>query len=173
MSYQTCENCHKNVATVTVIEILPKADGEVESAHHQQLLCEMCAQSKNLPHAPVVKKTLGDIWKLLQSSGNQGKEEPDIECPECGMTREELRTRGRIGCANDYELFASDIEEILERVHGALQHDGRIPGISSDELDRMQVISSLKKELNEAIREEAYENAARIRDELQSLGEGA
>ena len=48
---------------------------------------------------------------------------------------------------------------------------GRVPGLSSAELDRMQQITSLKRRLDAAIREEAYENAARIRDELQALDE--
>jgi protein arginine kinase activator len=179
MSYSTCEHCHKNVATVTVIEIPPATDegpgsgsGEGALPHEQQSLCEICAQAKNLPHAPVVKKTLGDIWKLLQASGAKAKAStPQLTCPDCGMTREELRTRGRIGCARDYEIFADDIHEILERVHGATEHVGRLPGLSTAELDRMQQITSLKRRLDAAIRDEAYENAARIRDELQALDE--
>lgn len=173
MSYPTCENCHKNVATVTVIEIPPKASGEGPGSHRQQLLCEICAQSKNLPHAPVVNKTLSDIWKLLQASGQGSQPEPELACPDCGMTQEELRARGRIGCPRDYEIFSEDIGETLERVHGAVRHEGRVPGVSPDELNRMQAISTLKRKLTEVIREEDYESAARIRDELQALGEGA
>jgi protein arginine kinase activator len=174
MAYPTCESCHKNVATVTVIEIQPRSAGKEEAhapATSQQYLCEICAQSKNLPHVPVAQKTLGDIWKLLQATGQSTQQGEELTCPQCGMTREELRTRGRIGCAKDYEVFARDIGEILERVHGSRQHVGRIPGLSAAELDRMQAITSLKRELDTAIREEAYESAARIRDELQSLDE--
>ncbi len=174
MAYSTCENCHKNVATVTVIEIQPRSPEEgPEQAQNttQQALCEICAQSKDLPHAPVVGKKLGDIWKLLQASGQQTPRREDLTCPDCGMTREELRARGRIGCARDYEVFAKDIGEILERVHGSRQHVGRGPGLSADEFDRMQAINNLKRELDAAIREEAYERAAGIRDELQALDE--
>ncbi len=179
MSYSTCEHCHKNVATVTVIEIPPATDGgngsgseEAALPHEQQSLCEICAQAKNLPHAPVVKQSLGAVWKLLQASGAKAKSAtPQLSCPDCGMTREELRTRGRIGCARDYEVFADDIHEILERVHGSTEHVGRLPGVSTTELVRMQQITSLKRRLDAAIRDEAYENAARIRDELQALDE--
>ena len=173
MSYPTCENCHKIVATVTVIEIPPGPPVENKATHTQLHLCELCAQSKDLPHAPVVKNAFGNIWKLLKSSGGQAQHREQLECPDCGMTSEELRNRGRIGCARDYEIFADDIGDILERVHGAKKHTGRIPGVSSEELDRMQTVSTLRRELDAAIREEAYENAARIRDELQALGESA
>lgn len=173
MTHQICENCQKDVATVTVIEIFPKSEEQETPEHREQNLCSGCADAKNLPHAPVPKKSFGDIWKLLQTSGQQAKVAAQVTCPDCGMTSEELRTRGRIGCAKDYELFASEIDEILERMHGAKRHEGRIPGVSNDEMSRMQTITTLKRELVEAIREEAYENAARIRDELQALGEGA
>ena len=171
MSISTCEHCHKNVATVTVIEIPPAGEdgdgAQIALPPEQQHLCEICAQAKKLPHAPVVKKTLGDIWKLLQASGAKSKAPTSqLTCPECGMTREELRSRGRIGCARDYEIFADDIHEILERVHGSTEHVGRVPGLSSAELDRMQQITSLKRRLDAAIREEAYENAEQVDDDV-------
>ncbi|MFT7485142.1 MAG: protein arginine kinase activator [Candidatus Paceibacteria bacterium] len=173
MSNTTCEHCHKNVATVTVIEIppRPKSGGDDGAAPqpHQQSLCEICAQAKNLPHAPVVKKTFGDLWKLLQTSGEKPKEESTEACPDCGMTLGELRSRGRIGCARDYELFSSHIHQILQTVHGSTEHVGRVPGLSPDELGRMQAITVLRRDLDTAIKDEAYESAARIRDELKTL----
>ncbi|MFT7670186.1 MAG: protein arginine kinase activator [Planctomycetota bacterium] len=172
MPIPICENCHNTTATVTVIELQPKQEGQSEGTHTQQMLCEMCAQSKDLPHSKPVKNAFADIWKLL-ASGQKTQTTEEVTCPSCGMTRAELRERGRIGCAKDYELFASDIATILERVHGAKEHVGRVPGISSGDLDRMQTISSLRRELVEAIEEEAYESAARIRDQLQGLGESA
>lgn len=175
MSHQTCEHCHKNVATVTVIEIPPRnpsnaGDGsQNKPAPREQNLCEICAQAKDLPHAPVAKKGIPDVWKLLQASGAKAGPRVELACPDCGMTLAELRKRGRIGCANDYEVFAKEIHEILERVHGATEHVGRIPGLSPDDLNRMQTISTLRRDLDHAIREEAYESAARIRDELEAL----
>jgi len=172
-----CQNCHKNVATVKVIEILPgggatPGNGAAKPFQVQEL-CEICAQSKNLPHVAVFspQSTMGDIWKLLQISSQQTKKRQDITCPDCGMTREEFRRKGRVGCARDYKVFAEDIREILERVHGALEHTGRIPGKFTGKVGRMKEIATLRKALDDAIREEAYENAARIRDELQQLGE--
>ncbi|MDG2142625.1 MAG: UvrB/UvrC motif-containing protein [Planctomycetota bacterium] len=170
MSNLICEHCHKNVGTVTVIEIPKGVVGDETQPATQQVLCEICAQAKNLPHAPVTKKSLGDIWKLLQASSAASPDTADVVCPECGMSLRELRAKGRIGCANDYELFAEDILEILERMHGATEHEGRTPSLSQAEVSRIQAITDLQKDLDEAIRDEAYENAARIRDELQSLG---
>jgi protein arginine kinase activator len=163
-----CQNCHKNQATVTVLELQASSEDGSKSYQEEQL-CEICAQSKNLPHAPVQKKSLGDIWKLLQSSGAQKSKENELVCPDCGMTREEFRRKGRVGCANDYELFGKDVEDVLERIHGATKHVGRLPGVSKEDLARMEEVAELRKRLQLAIADEAYENAARIRDELEGL----
>ena len=46
---------------------------------------------------------------------------------------------------------------------------GRVPGTSEAELVRVQRMSDLKQKLETAVREEAYESAARLRDELKAL----
>jgi protein arginine kinase activator len=183
MSHPTCELCHKNVATVTVIEIPPldatSAGPAGELPHEELHLCEICAQARNLPHAPVGKKmTMGDIWKLLQVSGAQAQAQAPKEetCPECGMTLGELRSRGRIGCARDYEVFGSEIQNLLERIHGATDHVGRTPGQSPEELEQARKnrrVEDLRRRFESAVRDEEYERAARIRDELEALGERA
>jgi len=173
MPHTICDHCHKNVATVRVIEIPPQGHwgaspaGQGPAKAVEQNLCEICAQAKDLPHAPVF--SFGDIWKLLRASGSQAPPRAGQVCPACGMTLQELRARGRIGCARDYEVFADEILEILERVHGATEHVGRIPGMDPGELDRLRAITNLRRDLDAAIQKEAYESAARIRDELAAL----
>jgi len=135
----------------------------------EQHLCDTCAENMNLPHMPVLKKSMADIWKLLKYSAQQTRKRSSLTCPDCGMTLDELRKKGRLGCAKDYEVFRAHIDELLERVHGAKHHVGRLPGISEDELDRMQHVTDLQHKLEIAIREEAYESAAKIRDELKNL----
>jgi protein arginine kinase activator len=123
----------------------------------------------NLPHNPVVKKSVTEIFKLLQMSAQKAKREPAVACPECGMTLAEFRQRGRMGCPRDYDLFAPQLQELLERVHGSTRHVGRRPGVDEVAQARMQRVSELRNALEAAIREEAYESAARIRDELKDL----
>lgn len=173
-----CQNCHKNVATVTVIEILPgstKAGGKKARSYQQQHLCEICAQAKKLPHAPLESAVLGPIWKLLQQSGPKGPTATAAEpcCPDCGMTREEFRRKGRLGCPKDYQVFAADVMEILERVHGATSHQGRIPQADRSRLDLFAEIAELRRKQRTAIHDEDYESAARIRDRLKELGADA
>jgi protein arginine kinase activator len=171
-----CQNCLKNAATVHVTEILQDAVLETSTAAapaakktvNEQHLCDVCAQSMDLPHSAATKKSQADIWKLLQLSQSSRKKSGQT-CPACGMTLDEFRKKGRLGCAKDYEVFGAHIGDLLERVHGARTHVGRIPGSSEADLERMKRLVELRSRLDVAIREEAYENAARLRDELKAL----
>jgi protein arginine kinase activator len=183
-----CQNCQKNAATVLVTEIAPATEpgtGEPKSQEVvEQHLCEVCAQALDLPYAPITKKSPIDIWKLLQLSANQGRKKAGPACPSCGMTLEEFRKKGRLGCAQDYEIFRAHLAEVLERVHGAVQHSGRIPGSSPSPISTADApaagqpnpgdgrLELLRQELGNAIRAEAYENAARLRDEIRALEDG-
>jgi protein arginine kinase activator len=166
-----CQNCQKNVAAVHVTEIEePDPTQDDAGPIHEQHLCEVCAQMTDLPHVPALKKTVADIWKLLQIS-NQTRRKSDVSCKGCGLTLEEFRKRGRLGCASCYVAFGAQIGELLERVHGARVHVGRLPGTSPQELVRMQHMNDLQQRLEVAIRDEAYESAAALRDEIKALEE--
>lgn len=172
-----CQACNANPATVHVTEIVhpdpakgPGKNGGGESTIQEQHLCEACAQAAKLPHMPVLKKSVAEIWKLLQASAQRGRRESAVACPDCGMTLLEFRQRGRLGCPRDYEVFAPHLRELFERIHGATRHVGRVPGLDAEALQRMQRKTQIHKELEAAIRDEAYERAAELRDELKGLG---
>ena len=167
-----CQNCQKNQATVHVTEIfegvVPAAEPD-KGKYHEQHLCEICAQTMDLPHTPAVKKTMADIWKLLQISAQQTRKKSTLACPDCGMSLEEFRKKGRLGCPKDYEVFKSHIVELLERVHGARTHSGRLPGTTEEEIQQGRRLSDLRRELETAIRAEAYEQAANLRDAIKAI----
>ena len=170
----SCQICKKQPATVHIIEIpeglptLPPADpGEVrvEKRH----LCEACARNLRLPAATTPPKGLVNIWKLLQKSARKAREEGGLACPECGMTLAEFRSKGRLGCAQDYQVFRQHLVPLLQRIHHASDHVGRVPGAPVEDLERQRHLTALRAKLAEAIREEAYESAAELRDEIQAL----
>lgn len=163
-----CELCQKNPATVHVTEITQPEPGK--SAVQQKHMCEACAQALELPAAPVaIAKTPPDIWKLLRQSAQKARAEGSLACPECGMSLAEFRSKGRFGCAKDYEIFRAHIDPLLLRVHNAKEHRGRRPSEDEDTRQRSQRLSDLRSKLEAAVREEAYEHAARLRDEIQGL----
>jgi protein arginine kinase activator len=159
-----CELCHKQPATVHVTEI------GAEASVLQKHMCEGCARDLELPGAPVViGKTKTDIWKLLRQSAQKARAEGALVCPHCGISLAEFRSKGRFGCARDYEVFRAHIEPLLLRVHNAKQHAGRLPAMDEGSRQRRQHLTALRTRLEAAIRDEAYENAARLRDEIQEL----
>ena len=162
-----CELCQKQPATVHITEIAAAASGSKQV--QQKHMCEGCARDLELPGAPVViAKIKPDIWKLLRQSAQKARAEGSLVCPQCGLSLAEFRSKGRFGCPKDYEVFRAHIEPLLLRVHNAQKHQGRTP--SSDEGSRQRLqLSELRTRLEAAVREEAYENAARLRDEIQEL----
>ena len=164
-----CQTCKKNPATVHITEVLELSvtPGEPNKLREKHV-CPACAKMMDLPHAPVVKKNV-NIWKLLQQSAQKNVQEGGLRCPDCGMTLAEFRSKGRLGCPQDYEVFRQHLDPLLLRIHNAAEHVGRVPGLAEDELDRMRAIHDLREQLETAIREEAYEDAARLRDRLTDL----
>jgi protein arginine kinase activator len=192
-----CQNCQKNVAKVHVTELRPGPDGasgapdasagsksstvDSGAAYHEQHLCEVCAESMDLPNMPQAKKSTQEIWKLLQMAAQQTRKKSGPACPDCGMTLDEFRKKGRLGCARDYEVFKTHIVEILERVHGARRHVGRLPRGAEASVpeprsaatpgEEKSRLVELRRELESAIRDEAYERAAHLRDAIKALEE--
>ena len=180
-----CPRCNKNIATVRVTEVT-----EFHGPDHptnkvvEEHLCEVCAQALGLPASgPAQAQPVApQIWKLLQMaqkglgasmtvSGKLtlAKGKPTIVCPECKLSLDELRSRGKVGCARCYHTFEAYLLESLERMHGATHHVGRLPGLAEAETERLHRMEGLKGELQAAVREEDYERAAHLRDEIQAL----
>lgn len=166
-----CQKCQQNAAKVRVVD-LPEdweLGAEGKSGAQQLALCEFCAQAAGIPSMKP-KPSISAIFKLLQISGQQPKARVP-SCKGCGMNLLEFRQRGRLGCPRCYDVFQEYLSDLLERVHGATRHVGRVPGLDDEQLERLQRCTELERELETAIREEAYEQAARLRDELNALRE--
>ena len=165
-----CQVCKQKPATVHITEVLElPTDADEPNKLQQKHVCEGCAAVMDLPHAPPPSKGIVNIWQLLQQSAQRSSQEGGLRCPDCGMTLAEFRSQGRLGCPRDYEVFRAHLEPLLQRIHNATEHAGRVPGVAQEELDRMRAISELRERLETAIRDEAYEDAARLRDELAQI----
>jgi len=170
-----CESCQNNPASVHITEVVdyttdPSTPLELSEKH----LCEECADVGKLPMKPVIAQKGGiNIWKLLKQSARRSRQVADQSCPQCSLSLREFRAGGRLGCPHCYDAFARHLTPLLHRMHNSVQHVGRRPGIDSDELERMQKERLLEERLASAVREEAYESAAALRDELEALREAA
>ena len=163
-----CDECGVNDATIKLMTI---SGGEKRERH----LCTECmAKAKKQFGALDLSSLAGLIGGLLQAVKQQDDGEPpeaelDLVCADCGQTYEEFRETGFLGCHACYEAFRAPLETTLKRIHGQTQHNGRVPGGSSSNLSIRLEMERLKQRLGRAIAEEAYEEAARLRDQIRAL----
>lgn len=158
-----CEICHKKAAAVHVTEI---NHGTIAKESH---LCDECARQKGIPYK--VQLSLSEILSGLIEPvlGKLIKEVGDLKCSVCGMNYAQFRLKTRFGCANDYEVFSKGITPLLEKIHGAIQHHGKIPQRTNPQLLQEKELYDLQRELERLVRSEEFEKAAEIRDKIKQL----
>ena len=156
-----CENCEKRPAKVHMTEIVN------ENEKRERHLCEECAEKEGL----AVKQNFSLSELLAGLAANNLAEKagdvPDVKCPSCGITFAEFQSAGRLGCAEDYEVFGEHIRPRIERFHEATQHLGKSPRGGESSRGRASYVRSLRAELRQAVAKEAYERAAELRDEIR------
>jgi protein arginine kinase activator len=155
-----CDKCDKP-ATVYMTEII---DGQKLEKH----LCEDCAMAEGITIKATIpiSQLLEDF--VLQTSG--GEEFSEMECDVCGLTFEEFRKQGVLGCPHDYDAFDSALRPLLERAQeGASQHTGKVPHRADSDQKKQNALLRLRAELKGAIAAEDYERAAALRDQIKEL----
>jgi protein arginine kinase activator len=133
------------------------------------------------------------------SSGKQLKDPDELTCSNCGFSQSDFKKTGRFGCARCYQVFSEGLESLLEAMHKNTEHAGKVPSFIedlpdsipagepsfdkapefsfdelptglADEITTPEVsIALLKDQLDIAVSEEDYEEAARIRDEIAKI----
>lgn len=160
-----CRRCTKP-ATLHITEI---RNGEAQALH----LCEGCAKdylnTVSVAGAPEEASAF-EAGAIPGGDADQPPDERDsLTCPQCGITFKQFRGQGRLGCPHDYVAFREELVPLIESIHGELQHVGKVPrhvpGISRKQYDLLK----LRTDLKAAVQNEQYEEAARLRDQIQKL----
>lgn len=158
-----CERCKQGEATVHLTQVI---EGAVQKLH----LCEKCAAESGFDLAGPVSIT--DI--LLGMSGKQPEkpapatETAERTCPQCHLRRTDFKKMGRLGCPACYDAFADELAPLLKAVHHHDRHVGKTPGAGGGGLDPGAELAAIRKALEQAVADENYEAAARLRDQLQA-----
>jgi protein arginine kinase activator len=161
-----CDQCGQNTAKMYVTQIV---DNQMSTFH----LCEACAAEKGLQ--PGVESTNVPLSDFLAQVGKARQEGTTAggPCAFCGMSLEEFRKSGRLGCSHCYVTFETNLKTLLRRLHGGTQHVGKVylpPDPSRAE--QQERLAGLRKKLDRAVENEDFERAAQIRDLIRTL-EGA
>jgi protein arginine kinase activator len=153
-----CQRCHAK-ASVHLTET-------VDGRHRELHLCAPCARKAGLvlPEVPPELALDAVVQNLIVAHvGELVGELADLACPVCGLKFMEFRARGRLGCPNDYGVFARGLVPLVQRAHGATRHVGKEARHHPSARQRLR----LRTELRDAIAREDYELAAQLRDQLR------
>lgn len=159
-----CRRCSKP-ATLHITEI---REGQATAIH----LCETCARDYlETPEASASQDSGSDLASKLDSLVKEGSEEimSSLVCPVCGISFAEFRESGRFGCPHDYTEFLTEIMPLLENIHEDTQHQGKRPRGSAAVAEVQSQVIVLRRRQQEAIEQEDYETAAKLRDEINTL----
>ncbi len=157
-----CDICHKAAATIHWTQVV---NGAVRSMH----LCEACARERgiNLEDPGSLNELLANMG-LATEAPPPASEGPEPCCSSCGLTMREFRKAGRLGCPSCYGSFSSELEQLFQQMQRGERHTGRRPPgavVSVPSVDPADV----QRALEQAIAEERFEDAARLRDHLAAL----
>ncbi len=136
----------------------------VNNKIHKVDLCEACAQAKGVTNSGIF--SLADVLlKTSVSFGSLG----EFHCEGCGLTQQDFKKIGRFGCPVCYESFSSALEPMLDEIHKGTHHTGKIARRALERRFLCERLTNLETELEEAIKTERFEDAARYRDELSQV----
>lgn len=169
-----CDICKKKQATVHITEII---NNKMTELH----LCEDCAKEKSFQMEQHFG--LADLLAGLSDIEVSLKEDQKsaLKCSNCGLSYEDFRKIGRLGCSQCYDSFKENLEPLLKRIHRATKHSGSAPlkrkssKTSSDgkesknNITEESKIEILKQQMAEAVKKEAFEEAAKLRDMINNL----
>ena len=170
-----CDICGESPATVHLTEII---DDKMTELH----LCEDCAQKKSAQMESHFG--LADLLAGLADLGSpftKTKKEAKIKCSSCGLTYEDFKKVGRLGCGECYSAFREALLPLLKRIHGSTQHYGKSPkrlamavktgkaAKSTAAIKPKDELQDLRQRLQKAIQQEEFEEAAILRDKIREM----
>lgn len=157
-----CQFCKKVPATIHLTDIQNNVKKEIH-------MCEGCATAKgfsiqaaaNIPHL---------LGLAAKKKAGFHPQEKDAVCDACGWKWSDFRSKGRFGCSSDYQAFRDKIEPLLAGIHGhEVTHAGKRPGQDRKSVTVRRELVQTERLLQQAVGEERYEEAAKLRDKAAGL----
>jgi protein arginine kinase activator len=146
-----CEKCGQNPADIHIRQIINNEESEL-------YICSKCAEKMQ-------KKILSFLKMNNFITGMMQQVEPEDEekvCPLCKFDIDKIRKLGKVGCAKCYDVFASELTPIMNKMNINRAIKEKNNTIKNE-------IDSLQEKLNEAVAKEEYEKAAELRDKIAEL----
>lgn len=178
-----CDVCEKE-ATVFLTQII---NGQMTTVN----LCEECSKAKG-----VTEETGFGLAEAFLTPSHRADDSLEAVCNACGFTASQLKKIGRMGCPECYAAFRDGLDGLLRNMHKGTRHVGKRP--SGQEAAAPQLlprrrtavvpeaapppppppstpvpppvdINKLRADLDLAVKEERYEDAAKLKAEIERL----
>lgn len=178
-----CDNCGKREANVKYSENINGMKKELN-------LCEECSQKLGIGNfdfsMPIdFSSFFGEFMEDFATPDFMPllNEVKSLKCNSCGYTFDDIVNTGKLGCGNCYNVFSERMDPIIKKIQGSNRHIGRLGKILDNKIEQkikdkenskkegkeLSRIDKLQEDLKEAIKEERYEDAAKIRDEIKKI----
>lgn len=182
-----CDNCGKREANVRYSE-------NINGRKKDLNLCEECSKKLGITNMdfsmPIdFSSFFGEFMEDFARPEFMPllNEIKTLKCDNCGYTFDDIRNTGKLGCGNCYNVFEERLDPIIRRIQGANKHVGRVGKIIDSKIEQKMEntktkndmnkpeeekiennkLQELQEKLKQAIKEERYEEAAKIRDEIK------
>lgn len=155
-----CDVCQTKEATVFLTQIV---EGKMQKVN----LCEGCSKEKGVNDPTGF--ALADLLLGLGAAQEIGKNPAGERCPVCGFSQADFKKTGRLGCSGCYDAFAEGLSGMLRNMHRGTVHVGKVPARLAAARTRQRELAALEADLEKAVKEEQFEQAASLRDRIRQL----
>lgn len=164
-----CQNCGKYEATTHLKRVV---NGDTTEMH----LCSDCAQ--HLGYGDMFSGfglNLDDFFGgFLEDTVQKLASPVEEKCPKCGNSFSDIVRSGKVGCSECYRMFYDKLLPSIQRIHGRIKHSGKHIEAAAEskkieESKPENEIDSLKDQLNKAVENQEFEQAAVLRDKIKEL----
>lgn len=162
-----CENCKQRHASVTITQV---QNGTKLERHY----CDVCASQFHPFHfdvqdEPMSLHQLVSNWFGVAPKTQQSEPKKQaLSCPSCGYTYRQFLKVGKFGCPTCYETFREQLPGVLQRIQADVKHVG-VQQQTNEAIKIHEQITALKQQMQQAIAEERFEEAAQLRDNVRAL----
>ena len=149
------------------------------SVYHSKLIVNGVSKDTNLCRDCAIKEGVFNtqptsMFDDILSSFSSFLGFEDVEelvCPVCKTSLKEFKTTGRLGCSNCYETFREEVQNVIKRIAPFEKHKQEEVKIKTKakKQTKEEKIIALREEMAQAVTEERYEDAAKIKKQITKL----
>lgn len=169
-----CQHCNQNEATT---HIKKNINGQKEEMH----LCSHCASELGVMdefRMPGVHDLFGDsfLGNFLGAGVAAMNSLAGVDrCQTCGSSFNDIVGSGHIGCSDCYSKFEEKLEPSIKKIHGKTKHIGKFISYEDktenkkEKIQKDDSVDALRKQLDQAVAEQRFEDAAILRDKINDI----